>query len=106
LEGNKPRVGKEMSKDLEERYNEGKLEGMFAAYDVFETQLGKLRGSLDDVWNIYDHSDSLDNSSEEQKAKLAFAMHTLFVLAQMFEDGYDEHLWEVKAGMRNYDNAF
>lgn len=88
-----------MSKDLEERHNEGKLEGMFAAYEVFETQMGKLRNSLDDVWNIYDQADSLDKATEEHKRKLVFAMHTMFVLTQMFQDGYDEYLWEIKSGM-------
>ena len=91
-----------MRKDLKERYNEGRLEGMFAAYEVFEAQMGKLRNSLSDVWNIYDQAESLDKDAVEQKQKLVFAMDTMFVLAQMFQDGYDEHLWWVKSGMETY----
>jgi len=98
--------GMKMSKDLEERYNEGRLEGMFAASEVFETQIRKLQNSIEDVWNIHDHANSLDSSAEDHKQKLVFALHTLFVLREMFEGGYDEQLYEIKAALRNYDDSF
>lgn len=78
----------------------GQLNGMYQGYEVFDTVFRKLRDSIDNVWMIYDEADSLDQSSEEQKQKLAFARHTLFVLGQMFQDEYDMQLDKVKAQMR------
>ena len=85
-----------MSKD-NENYIGGKLSGMYQGYEVFDTVFRKLRDSIDNIWMIYDEADSLDKSSEEQKQKLAFAGHTLFVLGQMFQDEYDRQLDKIKA---------
>jgi hypothetical protein len=95
-----------MDNNLEERYKEGKLNGMFEAYDVIDSAIVKLRHSLDTVWQIHDEEDSLDKSSQEYKDRLTFATNTLFVLRTMFQDDYDAKIDEIKAGMEEYRDAF
>jgi hypothetical protein len=91
-----------MDNNLEEQYKEGKLSGMFEAYDVVESAISRLRNSLDTVWQIHDEEDSLDKSSEEYKNRLTFASNTLFTLRMMFQDDYDEKLNQIKSGMEEY----
>lgn len=81
-----------------ESYTESKLNGMFEVYDVFDSILVKLKDSLDNVWMIHDKADwYADSSSEEDKEKLVFAVNTLIVLRQAFQDRYDEVVDKAKA---------
>jgi hypothetical protein len=95
-----------MSKDLEEQYKEGRLSGMFEAYDIIESAISKLRNSLDTVWQIHDEEDSLDKAAQEYKDRLTFASNTLFTLRMIFQDDYDEKLNQIKSGMEEYRDAF
>lgn len=87
-----------------ESYTEAKLSGMFEAYQLIETAIVRLRRSLDNVWMVYDQADSLDQFSQESMERLSFAMNTLFVLRQMFEDEFDMSVSEIKSGIRDYEN--
>lgn len=80
----------------EEKSIETKLSGMFEVYDVFDSEITKLRTSIENVWMIHDREDSLNTSSQEYREKLEFAMHTLFVLRQMFQDEYDVKVSQTK----------
>ena len=91
-----------MNNSPEEQYKEGRLSGMFEAYDVIESAIDKLRNSIDIVWEIHDEGDSLDTSTEGYKDKLIFALHTLFVLRRTFQDEYDSRLDRIKSGMEGY----
>jgi hypothetical protein len=91
-----------MERNPEESYKEGRLSGMFEAYDVFESVIGRLRNSLDTVWQIHDEEDSLDTAAQEYKDRLTFASNTLFTLRMIFQDEYDAKLDEIKAGMEEY----
>jgi hypothetical protein len=91
-----------MERSTEESYKEGKLSGMFEAYDVIDSAIVKLRNSIDTVWQIHDEEDSLDKAAQEYKDRLTFATNTLFVLRMMFQDEYDAKLDEIKAGMEEY----
>jgi hypothetical protein len=87
----------------EESYTEAKLNGMFEAYDVFDSVLGRLKDSLDNVWMIYDQADwyNGDNSLKD-KEKLIFAINTLLVLRESFQGKYDEAIDKIKSGMEEY----
>lgn len=77
---------------------EAKLSGMFEVYDVFDSALGKLKDSLDNVWMIHDQADwYAGNSSKEDKDKIIFAINTLLVLQQSFQGKYDEAVNKTKA---------
>lgn len=88
--------------DEYDAYREGRMSGMFEAYDIFVGALRKLENSLDNVWMIHDQGDTLNKSSEEHKAKLSFATSTLFILREMFENEYDQGLADIKSGMKEY----
>lgn len=93
---------KQSHSDEYDAYREGRMSGMFEAYDIFVGALRKLENSLDNVWMIHDQGDMLNKSSEEQKAKLSFATSTLFILREMFENEYDQGLADIKSGMKEY----
>jgi hypothetical protein len=81
-----------------ESYTESKLNGMFEIYDVFDSVLGKLKDSLDNVWMIHEQADwYVGDSNKEDKEKLVFAINTLLVLRQSFQDRYDEVVDKAKA---------
>jgi hypothetical protein len=88
--------------DEYDAYREGRMSGMFEAYDIFTDAISKIRDSLDNVWMIHDQGDLLNKSSEEHKAKLSFAMSTLFILRETFEDEYNSGLSAIKSGMKEY----
>lgn len=98
----------EARKNGTERYQEGKLSGMFEAYDIIEQSITELKKSLDNVWTILDEADSypLDTRSQDQKDKMAFAMHTLFVLQNIFEDKYYEKIEGAKRELERWEDAF
>lgn len=89
-------------KNKDENYIEGKLSGMFHAYDAFDVVMRKLKNSIDNVWMIHDHEDIVSKSAQEYKNKLMFAHNTLSVLAEMFNDEYDSRLNEIKAAREEY----
>jgi predicted NBD/HSP70 family sugar kinase len=81
----------------DERYLEGKMDGMAQAYEIFDDALRKLRNSIDNVWMIYDQDDFIRPAITEQKDRLHFSLNTLFVLREMFDGEYDSKIDEVKA---------
>jgi len=101
--------------DLDEPYEvssseffRGKQQGLFETHDIFEQSITELRKSLDNVWTILDQADSypLDTRSQDQKDKMAFAIHTLFVLRNIFEDKYYEKIEEVHRELEGWEDAF
>jgi aromatic ring-opening dioxygenase catalytic subunit (LigB family) len=84
-----------MSKN--ETYLEGKLSGMFNAYEAFDVVMIKLKNSIDNVWMIHDQEDFTSKSAQEHKEKLMFAHGALSVLMEMFNDEYDSRLEEIRA---------
>ena len=101
--------------DLDEAYKassseffRGKQQGLFEAYDIIEQSITELTRSLDNVWTILDQADSypLDTRSQDQKDKMAFAMHTLFVLRNIFEDKYSEKIEGAEQELERWENAF
>lgn len=110
-----------MSKESKEEFNldepyeassleffRGKEQGLFEAYDIVEQSITELTRSLDNVWTILDQADSypLDARSQDQKDKMAFALHTLFVLRNIFEDKYYEKIEEAKRKVDGWEDAF
>ena len=89
-----------------ESYLEGKLSGMFNAYEAMANSMDKIRSSIDNVWMIHDQEDFISDSVQEQKDRLMFARNTLSVLEEVFNDEYDFRLNEIKSGMEEYKNAF
>ena len=101
--------------DLDEPYEvssseffRGKQQGLFETYDIVEQSITELRRSLDNVWTILDQADSypLDTRSQDQKDKMAFAIHTLFVLRNIFEDKYYENIEGVQRELERWEDAF
>jgi hypothetical protein len=92
-----------MERSPEESYKEGRLSGMFEAYGVFDSVLGRLKDSLDNVWMIHDQADwyTGDNAVKD-KEKLVFAINTLLVLRESFQGKYDDAIDEIKVGMEEY----
>jgi len=88
--------------DEYDAYKEGRMSGMFEAYDIFTNAISKIKDSLDNVWMIHDQGDLLNKSSQEHKEKLSFAMSTLFILRETFENEYDQGLADIKSGMKEY----
>jgi hypothetical protein len=101
--------------DLDEPYEvssseffRGKQQGLFETYDIVEQSITELKKSLDNVWTILDEADSypLDTRSQDQKDKMAFAIHTLFVLRNIFEDKYYEKIEGVHRELEGWKDAF
>jgi hypothetical protein len=86
----------------------GKQQGLFETYDIVEQSITELRTSLDNVWTILDQSDSYppDTRSQDQKDKMDFAIHTLFVLRNIFEDKYYEKIEGVHRELEGWKDAF
>lgn len=85
------------------QYFLGKRDGMFEAYEIIEESITELKRSLDNVWMIYDEADSLDGSSQDQKDRIGFAMHTLFVLRNIFDDKYYEEIEKAKRDAEEFE---
>jgi hypothetical protein len=90
----------------DEVYLEGKLSGMFNAYEALADSMNKIKNSIDNVWMIHDQEDFVSASVQEQKDRLMFARNALSVLEELFNDEYDSRLNEIKSGMEDYRNAF
>lgn len=86
----------------DESYLEGKLSGMFYAYEAFGDVMAKLKNSVDNVWMIHDQEDFVTKTAQEQKEKLMFAHNALSVLAEMFGDEFDSRVNEIKAAKEDY----
>lgn len=89
-----------------ESYLEGKLSGMFSAYEALADSMDKIKNSIDNVWMIHDQEDFISASAQEQKDRLMFARNALSVLEEVFNDEYDSRLNEIKSGMEEYRDAF
>jgi hypothetical protein len=101
--------------DLDEPYEassseffRGKQQGLFETYEIVEQSITELKKSLDNVWTILNEADSypLDTRSQDQKDKMAFAIHTLFVLRNIFEDKYYEKIEGVHRELEGWKDAF
>ena len=95
---------KQSRSDGYDAYLEGRMSGMFEAYDIFVGAISKLENSLDNVWMIHDQGGMLNKSSEEHKAKLSFANSTLFILREMFENEYNQGLADIKSDIKQYED--
>ena len=95
---------KQSHSDGYDAYLEGRMSGMFEAYDIFVGAISKLENSLDNVWMIHDQGGMLNKSSEEHKEKLSFANSTLFLLREMFENEYNQGLADIKSDIKQYED--
>jgi hypothetical protein len=86
------------------QYFLGKRDGMFEAFELIDDSITELKRSLDNVWMIYDEADSLDGSSQDQKDRISFAMHTLFVLRNIFDDKYYEEIEKAKRDVEEFED--
>jgi hypothetical protein len=82
-------------------YNDFILEGMFICHKVTSKEISRLRQSLNDVWSIHYH-DLITPEKKEMADKITFALDTLAVLEDMFQDSYFEKLDKLKSAEENF----
>ena len=82
-------LSKEAMEEIRSRYYEGKMQGMYEVYEAFDDAVRKLRDSLDNVWMIHDQDDFATQANRDYKSKLGFAINTLNVVSEIFQDRYD-----------------
>jgi hypothetical protein len=77
---------------MKKSFQEGRLEGMYKCFDITSDTIDTLRRSLENVWLIEQEDSSYPPKQNDQVAKLLFAINTLEVLVEIFQNNYNAKL--------------
>jgi hypothetical protein len=77
-----------VSLEQKKYFDSGKRAGMYECFEITSDTIHTLRRSLEDVWLIEQEESSYPPKPNNQVPKLLFAINTLEVLAEIFQNNY------------------
>jgi hypothetical protein len=84
-----------VSLEQKKYFDSGKRAGMYECFEITSDTIDTLRRSLENVWLIEQEDPSYPSKPNPQIPKLLFAINTLEVLIEIFQNNYNTAIDEI-----------